>query len=427
MSIDSSSIKTDFPILAEKVHGDKSLVYLDSAATSQKPNQVIDAIADFYRHDNGGIHRGSHALAERATMRYEQARQNVASFIGSNAEEIVFTKNATESINLISYAFSNATAKKAQGAMLVDAELPFVVGPEDEILVSEMEHHANLVPWQELSQKTGVRLRFISLTDEGYLDLSNIESLINSRTKLVALVHQSNILGTINEVKEIFEMAKTVGAFTLLDACQSVPHMPVDVAEFDLDFMAFSGHKMLGPNGVGVLFVKSSIISQMPVFITGGSMIEVVQLERSTYAKGVARFEAGTQSAADVVGLSSAIDYLRALGMKNVHQHGLELTEYALSGLNSLKGVKIVGPNSMINRGSAVSFVVDGIHPHDVGQFLDADGVAVRVGHHCAWPVCRRYDVPATTRASFYVYNDKHDIDVMLNAIQKAQKFFGVL
>jgi cysteine desulfurase/selenocysteine lyase len=426
MSLDLDAIRLDFPILSQQVHGNRSLVYLDSAATSQKPNQVIDAISNFYRTSNGGIHRGSHALAERATALFEDSRHNVASFIGAKANEIIFTKNATESINLVAYAFSNASAKKENHQCLSDLENRFVVGMDDEILLTEMEHHANLIPWQELQKKTGVTLRFIPLTDDGYLDLSDLDSLINKRTKLVSIVHQSNILGTINPIDTIFKRAKAVGAFTLLDGCQSVPHMPVDVAFIDADFMAFSGHKMLGPNGVGVLYVKESVLSDMPVFITGGSMIEVVHLENSTYAKGVARFEAGTQSAADVVGLSAAVDYLRNVGMDQIHDHGQKITKYALEQLQALPGVRIIGPETMNSRGSAVSFVVDSLHPHDVGQFLDADGVAVRVGHHCAWPVCRRYEVPATTRASFYLYNLESEVDSMIVAIQKAQKFFGV-
>ncbi len=426
MLLDLDRIKSDFPILQQKVHGNRDLVYLDSAATSQKPNQVIDAISDFYRTSNGGIHRGSHALAERATSLFEKSRFNIASFIGAQANEIIFTKNATESINLVAYAFSNATSKHRNGHSLEELEKRFVVGSEDEILLTEMEHHANLIPWQELSSKTGVKLRFIPITDDGYLDLSDLENLINARTKIVSFVHQSNILGTVNPVSEIVKRAKTVGALTLLDGCQSVPHMPVDVVDLDIDFLAFSGHKMLGPNGVGALYAKAEFLDQLSVFITGGSMIEVVYLENSTYAKGPARFEAGTQSAADVVGLSAAVDYLRSIGMDSVHAHGQTLTSVALDELNKLKGVQIVGPNSMRERGSAISFTVEGIHPHDVGQFLDADGVAVRVGHHCAWPVCRRMSVPATTRASFYIYNEVADINQMVESIQKAQKFFGV-
>ncbi len=426
MLLDLDRIKSDFPILQQKVHGNRDLVYLDSAATSQKPNQVIDAISDFYRTSNGGIHRGSHALAERATSLFEKSRFNIASFIGAQANEIIFTKNATESINLVANAIAQATSKHRNGHSLEELEKRFVVGSEDEILLTEMEHHANLIPWQELSLKTGVKLRFIPITDDGYLDLSDLENLINAKTKIVSFVHQSNILGTVNPVSEIVKRAKTVGALTLLDGCQSVPHMPVDVVDLDIDFLAFSGHKMLGPNGVGALYAKAEFLDQLSVFITGGSMIEVVYLENSTYAKGPARFEAGTQSAADVVGLSAAVDYLRSIGMDSVHAHGQTLTSVALDELNKLKGVHIVGPNSMRERGSAISFTVEGIHPHDVGQFLDADGVAVRVGHHCAWPVCRRMSVPATTRASFYIYNEVADINQMVESIQKAQKFFGV-
>jgi cysteine desulfurase/selenocysteine lyase len=423
--LDFRSIKQDFPILHQQVHGNKDLVYLDSAATSQKPNQVIDALANFYRHSNGGIHRGSHALAERATLEFENARLKIANFIGASEKELVFTKNATESINLVAYAFLNATAKYRSGSKLLDGEERFVVNAGDEIVLTEMEHHANLIPWQELAAKTGILLKFIPINDDGRLDLSSLGEIINANTKLVSFVHQSNILGTINPVELIVNKAKSVGALTLLDACQSVPHFPVDAVKQDIDFLAFSGHKMLGPNGVGVLFIKQALIKETPVFITGGSMIEVVHLDHSTYQKDIARFEAGTPASADVVALSAAIDYLRQFGMQSIHDHTQELTAYALDGLKQLNGVNIIGPKDMKDRGAVISFTVDEIHPHDVGQFLDADGVAVRVGHHCAWPVCRRFQVPATTRASFYLYNSIEDIDVMLKSIIKTQKYFG--
>lgn len=424
--LDTGSIRKDFPILHQQVHGNKSLVYLDSAATSQKPNSVIDALSNFYRESNGGIHRGSHALAERATLEFEKSRLNIASFIGASETEIVFTKNATESINLVAYAFSNATAKARSGSKLLDGEDRFVLSAGDEILLTEMEHHANLIPWQELALKTGAVLRFIPITDEGRLDLENLDSMVSEKTKIVSFVHQSNILGTVNPVSRLVKKAKSVGAFTLLDACQSVPHFSVDVSNLDVDFLAFSGHKMLGPNGVGVLFIKENLIKSVPVFITGGSMIEIVHLENSTYQKNLARFEAGTPASADVVGLSAAVDYLREHDMNAIHEHSLALTDYALEGLTRIKGVRIIGPKTMDERGPVISFTVDDIHPHDVGQFLDADGIAVRVGHHCAWPVCRRFDVPATTRASFYLYNEKSEVDLMLEAIEKTQRYFGV-
>lgn len=424
--IDSRSIKEDFPILQQQVHGNKDLVYLDSAATSQKPNQVIDALANFYRHSNGGIHRGSHALAERATLEFENARLNIANFIGASEKELVFTKNATESINLVAYAFLNATAKHKSGSKLLDGEKRFVVNAGDEIALTEMEHHANLIPWQELAAKTGVILKFFPINEDGRLDVSRIDEIINTNTKLVSFVHQSNILGTINPVDLIVNKAKSMGALTLLDACQSVPHFPVDVVKLDIDFLAFSGHKMLGPNGVGALFIKQSLIKETPVFITGGSMIEIVHLEHSTYQKDLARFEAGTPASADVVALSAAVDYLSQIGMQQIHDHTQTLTSYALQGLKQIRGVNLIGPQDMNERGAVISFTVDKIHPHDVGQFLDADGVAVRVGHHCAWPVCRRFQVPATTRASFYLYNSYEDIDVMLKSIEKTQKYFGV-
>lgn len=423
--IDVSRIQEDFPILQHPVREGKRLTFLDSAATSQKPFSVLAAETDFYSRLNAPIHRGAYYLGELATEAYETARAKIARFINADTDEVVFVRNATEAINLVAAGFSSASAK-AQFGNVGELESKFVLAPGDEILLTEMEHHANLVPWQEVALKTGAVLRFIPLTDDGRLDLTDLSKLLNERTKIVSFTWVSNILGTVNPVAEIIRAAKLVNAMTLVDACQSVPHMPTDVALLDADFVAFSGHKMLGPLGVGVLYGKREMLDALPVFITGGSMIETVHLEYSTYAPAPQKFEAGTPAAAAAVGLGAAVDYLSHLGMDAVHEHEQKLTALALAALNEIKGVRIIGPNNMIDRAGAISFVVDELHPHDVGQFLDAQGVAVRVGHHCAWPVCRRYSVPATTRASFYVYNDEADIVPLVAGITAAQKFFGV-
>ena len=416
---DVEKLRADFPILSRNVRG-VPLVYLDSGATSQKPVQVLDAERYFYENSNAAVHRGAHALSEEATDAYEGARQTIASFVGANVDEIVFTKNATEGINLVAYAFSNATDKARQG---IDVDPRFVLGPGDSIVVTEMEHHANLVPWQELCAKTGAQLKWFGLTDEGRL---NIESgVIDSSTKFVSVVHQSNLLGTINPVREIMDMAHAVGALGMVDLCQSVPHMPVNVHDLGADFAAWSGHKMLGPTGIGILWGKSDLLNVMPPFLSGGSMIEMVHMDQSTYAPAPQRFEAGVPMVAQAIGLARACDYLTNLGMQNVFEHEQELTAYTLEELAKIPGVRVIGPKDMHARGSAVSFVVDGIHPHDVGHLMDAKGVAVRVGHHCCWPTCRRFDVPATTRITTYIYNDKSDIDQAIAGIKSAQEFFG--
>jgi cysteine desulfurase/selenocysteine lyase len=336
----------------------------------------------------------------------------------------VFTKNATESLNLAAYAFSNASALASQGR---DADPRFVLRPGDSIVVSEMEHHANLVPWQELAAKTGATLRWFGLTDDGRLDLANVHSVIDSSTKVVSVVHQSNILGTINPVRQVMDAAHAVGAIGVVDACQSIPHMPVSVGEIGADLVAWSGHKMLGPTGIGMLWGRTDVLDAMPPFLTGGSMIEMVYLDHSTYADPPQRFEAGVPMVAQAVGLSAAVEYLTELGMDAVADHEHELTGYALAALEEMPGVSIIGPRENVARGSAISFTVEGIHPHDVGQILDSRGIAVRVGHHCAWPTCRRYGVPATTRISPYIYNDEADIDAAVAGIHAAQKYFGVV
>lgn len=423
--LDVAAIKADFPIFNRTVRNDHRLVYLDSGATSQKPFQVLDAERNFYENHNAAVHRGAHLLAEEATDAFEHARANIAAFIGAQPDDLVFTKNATEAINLVSYTFLNATLKSTRGASLPTGSERFVLAEGDEILVSEMEHHANLVPWQELCEKTGATLRWIGLSEDGRLDLSD-SSLFNNRTKIVAITHQSNLLGTVNDIPAIVKLANSVGALVFLDACQSVPHMPVDVVTLGVDFIAWSGHKMLGPMGIGCLWGKSEVLAAMPPFISGGSMIETVSMERTTFAAPPKRFEAGVPMAAQAVGMSAAVDYLNALGMANVAEHEHMLTEAALAGLGEIPGLRIIGPETATERGSAVSFVLEGLHPHDVGQVLDESGIAVRVGQHCAKPACVRYGVQATTRATFYIYNDLADVEALVAGIHATKKFFGV-
>ncbi|MBI1350807.1 MAG: SufS family cysteine desulfurase [Actinomycetales bacterium] len=423
-TLDVARIRKDFPILSRTVRNERPLVYLDSAATSQKPLAVLDAEREFYETANAAVHRGAHQLAEEATDAYESARARIAAFVGGRPDDLVFTKNATESLNLVAYAFSNASAKAAHGGDDLDPR--FILSPGDSIVVTQMEHHANLVPWQEVCAKTGATLRWIGVTDDGRLDLDELDSVIDETTKVVSVVHQSNILGTVNPVRLVMDRAHQVDALGVVDACQSVPHQPVDVNALGADLVAWSAHKMLGPTGLGLLWGRQEVLSAMPPFITGGSMIETVFMEHSTYAAPPKRFEAGTPMVAQAVGLSAAVQYLEDLGMDAVAAHEHRLTGAALERIGALRGVRIIGPRENVDRGSAVSFVVDGLHPHDVGQFLDDRGVAVRVGHHCAWPTCRRYSVPATTRLSTYIYNDESDIDVAVEGIVAAQKFFGV-
>ena len=417
--LDVEAIRADFPLLARTVREGAPLTYLDSGATSQKPLAVLDAEREFLVRSNAPVHRGAYQLGEEATDAYEDARHTVAGFIGASASEVVFTKNATEALNLVAYAFGNAATSGPDAAR-------FAIGPGDRIVVTEMEHHANLVPWQQLALRTGAELAWIGLTDEGRLDLDSLAQVVDERTKVVAVVHQSNILGTVNPVDLIAARARQVGALVVLDACQSVPHMPFSVDDVDVDFVAFSGHKMLGPSGIGVLWGRSELLEHLPPFLTGGSMIEQVFMDHSTFAAPPQRFEAGTPPISQAVGLAAAVRYLAALDMRAVAAHEHALTEYLLNALAELDGVRVIGPSDAVERGGAVSFVVDGLHPHDVGQVLDDRGVAVRVGHHCAWPVCRRYGIPATTRASVYVYNDTDDLDALVAGITHAQTFFGV-
>lgn len=418
---DVDRIRADFPILGRTVRDGKPLVYLDSGATSQRPACVIDAEQDYVTGHNAAVHRGAHQLAEEATDFYESARERIAAFIGApRSDEVIFTKNATESLNLVAYSLGNATFSHDPAARR------FRIGPGDEVVVTEMEHHANLVPWQELCRRTGATLRWFGVTDDFRLDLSNLNEVITARTKVVAFTHQSNVLGTVNPVEVLVAAAHRVGALTVLDACQSVPHQPVDVAALDVDFAAFSGHKMFGPSGVGVLYGRYDLLAQMPPFLTGGSMIEQVFIDRSTYAAPPARFEAGVPMTSQAVGLGAAVDYLSHIGMKIVADHEAALTGYALQELSAIHGVRVVGPSSIVDRGGAVSFVVEGIHAHDVGQILDDAGVQVRVGHHCAWPLHRRFGIAATVRASFALYNTAAEVDALVAGVRAAQGFFGV-
>ena len=412
---DLSQYIKDFPILQRTVRGGNSLVYLDSGATSQKPNQVIEAESNFYRNSNAAVHRGAHLLAEEASLAYENARLKVANFIGAKIEETIFTKSATESINAIAYSFGNS----AKGSK-------FHLQPGDEIVVTEMEHHANLIPWQQLAKRTGAKLRWFSVTSDGRLDLSNIDQIINDRTKIVALTHQSNVLGTIPPIKVIAEKARSIGALTILDACQSAPHFKINVQDLNFDFIAFSGHKMLGPTGVGVLWGREDLLIEMEPFLFGGSMIDSVEMVSATWAELPRKFEAGVPNMAQAVGLGAAIDYLNNVGMDNIHNHELDLTKQLLEGLTHIQGVKVIGPTDMKDRGGVVSFVIDGVHPHDVGQVLDQYGIAVRTGHHCAWPLMRKLNQVGTTRASFHLYNTSNDVDKLLNAIPLVQQYFKV-
>lgn len=419
-SFDVQRLREDFPLLRRTVRGDQPLVYLDSGATSQKPLTVLDAERTYYETQNSAVHRGAHQLAEEATDAYEQARSKVAAFIGSSADEIVFTKNATESINLVANAFAVSPHPRIEGSER------YALGEGDEVLVTEMEHHANLVPWQELCRRTGATLRWIGLTDDGRLDLSNLDELLTERTKVVAFTHVSNVLATINPVRELADKAHAVGALVVLDACQSVPHLPVNVTNLGVDFLAFSGHKMLGPMGIGVLWGRSELLAAMPPFITGGSMIETVQMEYSTYAVPPQRFEAGVPMAAQAVGLGVACDYLCDIGMDVVAEHDRQLVQATLDGLAKRPWVRVLGPLDAAARTGAVAFVVDGVHPHDVGQILDDSGVAVRTGHHCAAPLHRAYRVTASTRVSFGVYNTVDEVEEFLTALDRVPTVFGL-
>jgi cysteine desulfurase/selenocysteine lyase len=412
-ALDTDAIRKDFPILQRVLHDGKPLVYLDSAATSQKPRQVLDAINAYYEQHNANVHRGVHTLAEEATALYEGARDKVASFINApSRDEVIFTKNASESLNLVAN-------------MLGWADEPYRVDADSEIVITEMEHHSNIVPWQLLSQRTGAKLKWFGLTDDGRLDLSNIEEIITEKTKVVSFVLVSNILGTINPVEAIVRRAQDVGALVVIDASQAAPHMPLDVQALEADFVAFTGHKMLAPTGIGVLWGRQELLEDLPPFLGGGEMIETVSMSSSTYAPAPHKFEAGTPPISQAIGLGAAIDYLTAIGMENIAAHERELVEYAVRRLQEVPELKIIGPDTAESRGAAISFTLGDIHPHDVGQVLDEQGIAVRVGHHCARPVCLRYGIPATTRASFYLYSTEAEVDALIDGLHTVRAFFG--
>ena len=410
-----AQIRNDFPIFAKVMRGNNRLTYLDSGATSQKPRQVLDAERDFYEKHNAAVHRGAHLLAEEASEAYEGARQKVAQFIGAKIDEVIFTKWATESLNAIAYSLGNSDPKSR-----------YALKPGDRIVVSEMEHHANLIPWQQLAKRTGAELAWFEVDSDGRLDLSSAGDLINDRTKVVAITHQSNVLGTINPIAGLAALTHKVGALFVLDACQSVPHFPVNVVKLGIDFLAFSGHKAIGPTGVGVLWGKSEHLEEMEPFLFGGSMIETVTMTQATWAPAPRKFEAGVPNMAQAVGLGAAIDYLQNVGMDAIASHDSELTQYALDKFSNLSGVTVIGPKDNKDRGAVISFTIDGIHPHDVGQVLDQYGIAVRTGHHCAWPLMRKFGIAGTTRASFYLYNDFADVDALISSIEDTKKYFKV-
>lgn len=413
-------IRNDFPILDQQVNG-RPLVYLDSGATSQNPLSVIEAEQEFYEQRNSAVHRGAHTLAVAATDVFEEARTAIAGFVNAAADEIVWTSNATEALNLLTYSFSNATAGRGG-----EAARRFVLGVGDEIVVTEMEHHANLLPWQELAARTGATLRWIPVDDAGALRLEEADRIIGPRTKVLSFTHASNVLGTINPVAELAAMARRHGALVVLDACQSVPHMPVDVKALDVDFAAFSGHKMLGPTGIGVLYGKSELLNAMPPFLTGGSMITTVTMDKAEYLPAPQRFEAGTQRISQAMALGAAANYLQETGMDRIHAWEMELGQRLVSGLEAIEGIRVVGPPSGVERIGLAAFDVAGVHSHDVGQFLDDKGIAVRVGHHCAQPLHRRLGLVSTTRASTYLYNTTDDVDAFLDAVAGVRPFFGV-
>jgi cysteine desulfurase/selenocysteine lyase len=402
-------VRRDFPLLQRSVDG-KPLVYLDSAATSQKPRVVLEALQRYYEEYNANVHRGLYRIAERATLAYEEARAKVAAFIGAPPEELIFTRGTTEAINLVAYSYGDA-----------------FVRPGDEILVTEMEHHSNLVPWQLLTQRRGARLRFVRVRPEdGTLDLDSLDRCLTERTRVVAVTHQSNVVGTINPVRDIAERAHAVGAVVLVDGAQSVPHMPVRVQDLGCDFLAFSGHKMCGPTGIGALWGRRELLEAMPPFHGGGEMIERVELETSTYKDPPHRFEAGTPNIADAIALGVAVDYLQAVGMDAVRAHEKALVRYALAQLAEVKGLRLYGPRDPELRGGAVAFSLEGVHPHDVAQVLDGEGVCVRAGHHCAQPLHRALGVAATARASVYLYNTPEDIDALVRGLERVRAFFGL-
>lgn len=410
MTYDVERIRKDFPILARQVGDDLPLVYLDSANTSQKPQAVIDAIEEHYRWHNANVARAMHVLGSEATEGFELGRTKIAEFIGApTRDEIIFTKNASEALNLVARVLGDAGR--------VDADT--------DIVITEMEHHSNIVPWQQLAERSGATVRWFGLTDDGRLDLSNLDDLITERTAVVSLTWVSNMLGSINPLDVVIARAKAVGALVVVDASQAVPQLPVDVSTLGADFVAFTGHKMVGPTGIGVLWGRYDLLAELPPFLGGGEMIETVTMERSTYAKPPHRFEAGTPPIAQAVGLGAAVDYLTSIGMDNIAAHEREITAYALGALQEISGLRIVGPREASERGGAISFTLEGVHPHDVAQLVDSRGVAVRAGHHCAKPAHLRFGVQSTTRASFYLYTTTDEIDALVEALHFTKTYFG--
>jgi cysteine desulfurase/selenocysteine lyase len=416
-----AAVRADFPLLARTVRGGRPLVYLDSAATAQKPEVVLDAERDFYVQRNAAVHRGAHQLAEEATEAFENARERVAAFVGVAPDEIVWTSNATAAINLVAYAMSNASLGRG-GA----AARQLALGAGDEIVVTEAEHHANLVPWQELAARTGATLRWLGMHDNGRIRLDDLATVVTERTRVLAFTHASNVTGAVTPVAPFVARAREVGALTVLDACQSVPHLPVDLHDLGVDFAAFSGHKMLAPTGVGALYGRRELLEAMPPVTTGGSMVEVVTMEHTTYAPPPQRFEAGTQMVSQAVAMGVAAGYLDELGMPAVAAHEAEIAAALLAAVESVPGVRVLGPTDARDRLATVSFVVDGVHAHDVGQVLDDAGVAVRVGHHCAQPLHRRFGVRASTRASAGVYTTLDEVEVFREALAGVRTFFGL-
>ncbi|MBN1666339.1 MAG: cysteine desulfurase [Anaerolineales bacterium] len=407
--MDVSCIRADFPVLGRQVHPGVPLVYLDSAATAQKPEQVIRAMSDFYQHSNANIHRGIHVLAEEATALYEGARQQVADFIGAvSSRQVIFTRNTTEAINLVVQTWGRTFLQ-----------------PGDIVVLTEMEHHSNLVPWQMLAAERSLRLEFIPVTPDGLLDLETYAALLKMSPRMVAFTHMSNVLGTINPAAEMIRMAHQAGALTLVDGAQSVPHLPVNVQALDVDFLAFSAHKMCGPTGIGVLYGRKELLEAMPPFLGGGDMIKSVHLRSFTPNELPHKFEAGTPAIAEAIGLGAAVKYLQSLGMDAVAAHEQVIIAYALERLEEIPGLHLFGPSAAEKKGGAAAFVLDGVHPHDVSQILDGDGIAVRAGHHCAMPLHLKFDIPATTRASFYIYNTLQEVDQLVDGIYKVKKIFG--
>lgn len=408
MTLNINEIRKDFPILERETANGKRVIYLDSTATSQKPLQVIEAMNDYYRRSNANIHRGVHTLAEEATSLYEGARERIAKFIhAATSREIIYTRNTTESINLVAYSWARANLKAG-----------------DLVILTEMEHHSNLVPWHMLQAERGIELEFIPVTEDGLLDLEAYKTLLNRTPKLVSFTHMSNVLGTINPAAEIIKLAHAAGAVTLVDGAQSVPHLAVDVQALDADFYAFSAHKMCGPTGMGVLYGKSALLEAMPPFLGGGDMIKEVKLRSFRPNTLPHKFEAGTPAIAEAIGLGAAVDYLTQIGMSDIAAHEHEITEYALECLEEIPGVKLFGP-SADKKGGVAAFTLEGVHPHDVAQILDQDGIAVRAGHHCAQPLHEKFGIPATSRASFYLYSTKDEVDMLVKGLYKVKEMFG--